>query len=151
MSGLRSCACDTRSSEPAAPAASSAAHSPAPAPTFLLLLRPETLGRHPGRLRVDGVDLGELEVGVYCPECAEREFCCTRANGTRSAAEHLQAALDAWSSAGAYDPAGPLEADLHGLSQPADGSLADAVRETLDLKERLEPALASDGAARDEA
>lgn len=23
---------------------------------------------------VDGVDRGELEVGVYCPECAEREF-----------------------------------------------------------------------------
>jgi Tetratricopeptide repeat len=87
--------------------------------------------------------------------CAELEarlgVLSLAATGEQAGAEHLRAALDAWSSAGAYYPAGPLEADLHGLSQPADGSVAEAVREALTyLKERLEPALASDDAARDE-
>ena len=87
--------------------------------------------------------------------CAELEarlwVLSLAASGEQAGEEHLRAALDAWSSAGAYYPAGPLEADLHGLSQPADGSLAEAVQEALTyLKERLEPALAPDGAAGDE-
>ena len=39
----------------------------------MLLLRPETLGRHPGRLRVESVVLGDFEVDVSTASALERE------------------------------------------------------------------------------
>jgi tetratricopeptide (TPR) repeat protein len=71
----------------------------------------------------------------------------------RSCLDHLRAARDEWSSAGAVDPAGPLEADLRGLSQAersVNGSelVETAVEQALDyLRNKLDPAVASNSLA----
>ena len=71
----------------------------------------------------------------------------------RSCLEHLRAARDEWSSAGAVDPAGALEADLRGLSQAersvnGSESIETAVEQALGyLRNELDPTAASDALA----
>ena len=83
------------------------------------------------RNRNDSARCAELEARLGVISLAEAD--------ERAGEQHLSAALAAWSSAGAYDPAGPLEADLHGLSQP-DGSVAKAVWEALAYVKERAPA-----------